>query len=119
MLAGAILSPSCALGETRVFRSGDRFSLDTLGDWCLPQAHAGIPIPVWQAALQADAERKAAAHLEEEPSPKVVSLAQARQQARANQDWSTADALREQMLALGWQIKDTPGGSQLFPLDDT
>lgn len=102
-------------GKTRVFQGGDHFPLDTLGEWHVPEGHTGISAPVWEAALQAEAERRSESQLEPKPSPRIISLARARDKARDTQDWTTADALREQIAALGWQIDDTPQGSKLTP----
>ena len=102
--------------ETHVHQDGDRFPMDTLGAWQIPEGPAGIPGPVWEAALQAEAERKTERQIQPEPPPEVLSLFKAREAARASQDWTKADSLRDQVAALGWLIKDTPEGSQLAPL---
>jgi cysteinyl-tRNA synthetase len=41
----------------------------------------------------------------------VQALVEARQAARARKDWAASDALREQIEALGWRVKDTPEGA--------
>jgi len=41
----------------------------------------------------------------------VQTLIDARQQARADRDWARADALREQLTALGVVLMDTPDGT--------
>lgn len=105
-------------GEMQVYQSGDRFPLDTLGAWHIPEGDVGLPAPVWEAALQADAERRAEKQTMPEPPPEVLRLTKTREAARSNQEWSKADDLRAQVAALGWQIADTPRGSQLFPLED-
>lgn len=46
----------------------------------------------------------------------VQDLADRRQTARADKDYAASDALREQIGALGWGVKDTPGGQVLSPL---
>jgi hypothetical protein len=102
-------------GKTQVFQSGNQFPLDILGEWHIPEGPTGIPIPVWEAALQAEAERRSESQIERKPSPRILSLARARDKARDTRDWTTADALREQIAALGWQIDDTPQGSKLTP----
>jgi cysteinyl-tRNA synthetase len=40
----------------------------------------------------------------------VLRLVEARQEARGRKDWAASDALRAQIAALGWQVKDTPDG---------
>ena len=52
------------------------------------------------------------------PTAQVLELLQARDQARREKDWGKADLLRDKMEDLGWQIKDTPQGSQLEPLEN-
>ena len=47
----------------------------------------------------------------------VVTLAGRRQAARAGGDYAAADALRAEIEALGWSVRDTPGGGfELTPL---
>lgn len=46
----------------------------------------------------------------------VRALADERTRARAAQDWPRADALREQLAGLGWQVTDEVGGSSLAPV---
>jgi cysteinyl-tRNA synthetase len=36
-----------------------------------------------------------------------------REQARAERDFERADALRDQLTELGWEIRDTPEGARL------
>jgi hypothetical protein len=43
----------------------------------------------------------------------ILVLAQQRQQARVEQDWATSDALRDQIAAEGWIVKDTSDGFTL------
>ena len=105
-------------GKTQVFRSGDQFPLDILGEWQIPEGHTGIPAPVWKAALQAERERITDRQAKLQPPPEILSLVEEREHARADQDWIRADSLREQLAERGWQIKDTPQGSQLTPIED-
>ena len=42
----------------------------------------------------------------------VVALAEQRAAARKAKDWALADQLRDQIAALGWEVKDTPKGPQ-------
>lgn len=43
----------------------------------------------------------------------VVALAEKRSQARASKDWAGSDAIRKQIEALGWQVKDTKEGQKI------
>lgn len=43
------------------------------------------------------------------------ALAVARDSARAERDWQRADRLREELRALGWEVRDGPGGPELLP----
>ncbi len=48
--------------------------------------------------------------------PEVRELASQREQARADRDFAAADQLRDQIAALGWEVRDGPGGFDLIPL---
>jgi cysteinyl-tRNA synthetase len=43
-------------------------------------------------------------------SPEVAELAERRAQARAARDFEASDRLRDELAALGWQMRDEPGG---------
>jgi cysteinyl-tRNA synthetase len=45
----------------------------------------------------------------------VRRLAAARQEARARRDFAEADRLRDELRALGWEVRDTAGGFELAP----
>jgi len=45
----------------------------------------------------------------------VVALAEQRQAARAAKDFAEADRLRDELAALGWQVRDVDDGFQLVP----
>ncbi len=48
---------------------------------------------------------------EREDAPaEVVALAERREQARARRDFETADRLRDELAATGWELRDDPGG---------
>ena len=54
---------------------------------------------------------------EERPAPgEIVALAEARQQARDARDFESADALRDQIAAAGWEVRDIWNGFRLVPL---
>ncbi len=43
----------------------------------------------------------------------VAALATARDAARADKDWATADAMRDQLVGLGWVVEDAAEGTQV------
>jgi cysteinyl-tRNA synthetase len=47
--------------------------------------------------------------------PDVVQLANERENARHEKNWKRSDELREQISALGWEVRDTKDGSKLAP----
>jgi hypothetical protein len=104
-------------GESLVLESGQRLPLETLGAWHFPGDHSDIPSVVWDAALRVNAQKNAECPKLPQPPSDILQLAQEREQAREEQNWSKADEIREQLLILGWQISDTADGSQLAPLE--
>jgi cysteinyl-tRNA synthetase len=46
----------------------------------------------------------------------LVALAEEREQARAARDFATADRLRDELRAAGWEVRDGPAGPELVPL---
>jgi cysteinyl-tRNA synthetase len=50
---------------------------------------------------------------EDAPDENAQRLLAEREEARAAKDFATADARRDELLALGWQVRDTPGGPRL------
>jgi cysteinyl-tRNA synthetase len=46
---------------------------------------------------------------------KVVELARRRRQAREARDFAAADRLRDELEALGWEMRDAAGGYTLVP----
>ncbi|MCF7848850.1 MAG: cysteine--tRNA ligase [Kiritimatiellales bacterium] len=53
---------------------------------------------------------------EEEVSPDVAELLEARAAARAAKDWAESDRIRDALAELGWTVKDTPDGPKLRKL---
>jgi cysteinyl-tRNA synthetase len=47
----------------------------------------------------------------------VLALVAERQSARAAKDWPKADSVRQQLAALGWQVKDTPQGPEIAKVE--
>jgi cysteinyl-tRNA synthetase len=49
-------------------------------------------------------------------SDEAAALLLARERAREERDWVQADRLRDQLRALGWEVRDGPDGPELLPL---
>jgi cysteinyl-tRNA synthetase len=46
----------------------------------------------------------------EEAPAEVAEIAERRAAARGERDFETSDRLRDELAALGWQMRDEPGG---------
>jgi cysteinyl-tRNA synthetase len=46
-------------------------------------------------------------------SYEALALVRERDEARAARDWKRSDQLRDQLIALGFEVRDTPGGTEL------
>ena len=101
--------------QTHFFEHRASFPLDTLGTWHLPPGGEGIAAEVWQKAVQSQHEKENQ-NAVPEPSARAKALLAARTEARAAKAWAKADALRDELEALGWQVRDTPDGPVLEPL---
>jgi hypothetical protein len=99
-------------GSELRFAPGGRFTLSEFGQFRWPEPDAGLPPEVWAEALAMADEDEA------KPSAPgdVLALVAERQAARERCDWAQSDALRVQIAALGWGVKDTPTGAQVEPL---
>jgi len=53
---------------------------------------------------------------DERPPPDIQSLVAERSEARNARDWARADALRDEIAALGWEVQDGPTRSTARPL---
>ncbi|HVE68955.1 MAG TPA: cysteine--tRNA ligase [Solirubrobacteraceae bacterium] len=49
--------------------------------------------------------------------PEAAALLERREAARRDKDFAQADRLRDEIRALGWEIRDGPDGAELIPLD--
>jgi len=97
-------------GAEQIYARGARFGLDVLGAYQQIDPATGVPEAVWREVQPADEAAPQAA------PEAVMALVAARQAARAQRDWSGADALRAQITALGWEVRDTPDGAVVQPL---
>jgi cysteinyl-tRNA synthetase len=64
-----------------------------------------------ESLLASDASAGGAVEVDEES----LRLLSEREHARAERDFATADGVREQLRARGWEIRDGPEGPQLIP----
>jgi cysteinyl-tRNA synthetase len=48
--------------------------------------------------------------------PEALSLLEQRQAARAEKNWAEADRIRDELLAMGWEVRDGPRGPELLPV---
>ena len=99
--------------KERCFPQGESFAITELGSFQMPEPQAGIPPEVWRRVQAAQAEVEAIP----EPPPEVLALVEEREVARGRREWPAADALREEINTLGWQVMDTPAGPRLEPMN--
>ena len=50
------------------------------------------------------------------PPAELAELARRREEARANRDFATADRLRDELRAAGWEVRDGADGPALVPV---
>jgi cysteinyl-tRNA synthetase len=53
-----------------------------------------------------------------EPDAEALELARRREAARAQRDFAEADRLRDELRGRGWEVRDSPEGPELLPLDE-
>jgi cysteinyl-tRNA synthetase len=46
--------------------------------------------------------------------PEIAALAERRAKARLDRDFATSDGLRDELAALGWEMRDEPGGGHVL-----
>jgi cysteinyl-tRNA synthetase len=51
----------------------------------------------------------------EGPDDAALALLANREQARADRDFETADRIRDELAALGWEVRDSADGASLVP----
>jgi cysteinyl-tRNA synthetase len=70
-------------------------------------------VAAWRSMLQAVGLEVHAAAVA--VPPEVVARAVSRDEARAAKDWAAADAIRDELVAEGWVVEDTPAGTTVRP----
>jgi hypothetical protein len=103
-------------GHVHVYANGQRFPLNECCPLGVAEFGKGLSDEVWQQALDAQEHLSERLQAESLASPAenipeaIRALADERQAARVRKDWAASDALRGQIEALGWRVKDTPEG---------
>jgi cysteinyl-tRNA synthetase len=69
----------------------------------------------WDAVLGLDLERGAKSGWT--PSEEMLALVAERDAARASKDYAESDRLRDELIAMGLEVLDEPGGTRIRPRD--
>ena len=93
--------------EPKMHPAGTTFPLSELGELRRPDPiEHDIPAAVWEMVRNNQS-------VDESPPEEVIALAEKRQSARLNKQWSESDQLRTQISALGWTVQDSKDGYKL------
>ena len=93
--------------EPEMHTSGTTFDLKKLGDIQIPNPiEMNISPQAWDMVCNAPA-------LEDGPPKDIVALAEKRQKARLNKQWSESDQLRSEIASMGWTVQDSKDGYKL------
>lgn len=92
------------LESMETYETGATFSIYRLGHYHLPPAVPRCGSPVGTGGQEEKAEVEA--------SPCVIEMIQRREEARRGRRFAEADALRQQVAELGFEIQDTKEGPQ-------
>jgi hypothetical protein len=93
--------------DPKIYPSKAEFPLSDLGKFNLV-GNENIRSDAWELLAAAAGQPGP-----QKPSGEVLTLMDARQQARQDKNWQRSDELRQQISDLGWDVKDTPRGSEL------
>ena len=100
-------------GHVHYYHNGESFPLSECCPLEIPEFGVGLAPEIWQQALdrlEAQLAAKTQSPATKPTPPEVLALVAERQAAREHQDWTVSDALRGQIEALGWAVKDSPDG---------
>lgn len=98
-------------GLERRYERKAEFAIEELGPFRAPAPAAGLPPEVWAEMAPLDEPAGPPP-----PPDQILTLIEERQAARSRRDWAAADALRAQIAALGWEVRDTPAGQVAAPV---
>lgn len=97
--------------DPEIYAAGKTFPLGELGNLKFPVSlEIGISPAAWELA------NNAAPAVDESPDAQVLSLLDARQQARLAKDWAASDRLRDEIASRGWVVTDSADGQVLKKL---
>ncbi len=99
------------------YHNKESFPLEEIGPFRAYHPEANLPAEIWQEALRV--QENLTANASRQPPQAVLDLVVGREKARESKDWAESDRLRQQISALGWQVKDTKDGPQLSPIGKT
>lgn len=95
--------------DPEIFPTKAVFPINELGEIRLPEnLESDISTDVWEMVEKAFSEKSA-----EAVPLEVTRLLEQRKEARERKDWTTCDALRQQIAALGWTVQDTANGQEV------
>jgi hypothetical protein len=102
-------------GRSSVYTAPQTFPLPELGPFRMASGRGDVAEDVWEEALSALPPSGPAVPDVPEVPAEVRRLIGKREDARTREDWSTADILRQRILASGWCVKDTSEGPVVEP----
>ncbi len=108
VISGVSSVTVCDGEETTIYPARKEFELKKLGAFSIPDNDNGIA----KAALEF-LEQAPELEVDNVLPAEVLALADARERARANKEWSESDRLRDEIASLGWEVRDTPSGQEL------
>jgi hypothetical protein len=99
--------------QTQHYKRGDAFAIRLLGESDWSGVDRDLPSGLRQRASELNPVRQPAMPPNEPLPREVLALVERRDEARARRDWALADALREELVKLGYHLSDTPRGPDL------
>jgi hypothetical protein len=90
--------------DPEIYAAGKIFPLTELANFKHPALEDGI------SAAALNLIHNVARADDDSPDADVMSLLEARRQARASKDWAASDRLRDEIAARGWSVMDTADG---------
>jgi cyanophycinase-like exopeptidase len=104
-------TPEEKSGEGKTYTTGKHYPLCEIGNFQIQEQWKDLPNDVWQEAQAA--RRQVRDENRTAPPTRISDLVSKRETARSQKDWRSADDLRAEIVKLGWQVKDTPGGPEI------